>query len=92
MLEGTWGGSGGTRPDSHFFEIPWSRETKGEESALVERVTIREPNDYWRSKLRGLAERYVERPDDLKFGDFTVDTEAQAPEQSANEVLEKIGW
>ena len=67
-------------------------ELTAAESALVERVTIREPNDYWRSKLRGLAERYVERPDDLKFGDFTVDTEAQAPEQSAHEVLEKIGW
>lgn len=67
-------------------------ELTAAETTLVERVTTREPNDYWRSKLRGLVERYVERPADLKFGDIKIDTDTQRPEQSAHAVLEQIGW
>ncbi len=59
---GHLGGWGGMRPASHFFGIPWSRETKGAESALVERVATREPTDHWRAtRCRGSA-RGARRP------------------------------
>lgn len=70
----------------HLVELTATKAT------LLERVTARELNDHWRSKLQNLVERYAERPDDLRFGDVQVDTETQDSERSAREVIDRIGW
>lgn len=57
---------------------------------LKSRVTEREPNDYWQGKLRDLVQRYADRPE--KFSDFQVSTERSSVENTAKEIVAKLGW
>src|SRR5579863_5883029 len=42
-------------------------ELVADESVLKERVTKREPNDYWQSKLRALVEKHFDKDATCKF-------------------------
>ena len=59
---------------------------------LKDRVTKREPNEYWQSKLRGLVESYGQRSDEEKFADFQVSTDDKDIEATAKEVIKHLGW
>jgi shikimate kinase len=59
---------------------------------LKDRVTKREPNEYWQSKLRGLVESYEQRSDEEKFADFQVSTDDKDIEATAKEVIKHLGW
>jgi hypothetical protein len=61
-------------------------------ATLYERVTAREPNEFWRSKLRGLVDKYGQRGAGHQFGDFEVRTEARSARSAAEEVLEHLDW
>jgi chloramphenicol 3-O-phosphotransferase len=62
------------------------------ETLLKNRVTAREPNAYWQSKLRGLVDKYIQRQATERFGDFQVDTSMQPVHEVAKEVMRKVGW
>jgi adenylylsulfate kinase-like enzyme len=59
-------------------------------SVLEARVTEREPNEYWQKKLRGQIQVYESRTE--KFADFQVSTENLTPEQTAQEIIQQLGW
>ncbi len=59
---------------------------------LVERVTAREPNDYWKKRLANFVDIYQKRNEDQKFGDFHVDTHGKSVTTTAQEVIVKAGW
>jgi hypothetical protein len=62
------------------------------ESVLKERVTAREPNEEWRSRLRALIDLYHQRTDLAAIRDFQVSTHDRSVDESAVEVLEMAGW
>lgn len=67
-------------------------ELTADEATLKERVMKREPNEYWRNKLRKLVEGYLQRDAQNKFGDFRVRTDNQSIDDAAKEILEYLGW
>jgi hypothetical protein len=67
-------------------------ELSAPEAILNDRVTAREPNEFWRSKLRGLVDKYGQRGAGLQFGDFRVSTEAGSAQSAAEEILDHLGW
>jgi energy-coupling factor transporter ATP-binding protein EcfA2 len=67
-------------------------ELSAGEAILHDRVTAREPNEFWQSKLRGLVDKYGQRDAGQQFGDFRVRTDERSAESVAREILEHLGW
>jgi chloramphenicol 3-O-phosphotransferase len=67
-------------------------ELTAPESALKERVTAREPNEYWANRLLGYVDMYHERRDHSRIRDFEVSTYNRTVTDAAKEVIEKAGW
>ena len=63
-----------------------------DESILKDRVTRREPNEYWQRLLRGLVDRYLAKDPDDRFGDFRVRTDDKSIEDTAQEIIGRLGW
>jgi ABC-type glutathione transport system ATPase component len=62
-------------------------------SVLKDRVTAREPNEYWRTKLRQFVDLYHRRTDDLPgIRNFQVNTHGCAVDEAAWQVVQKAGW
>ena len=57
-----------------------------------ERVTEREPNDYWRNKLRSLVDKYGYEQPKSRFVQFEVDSVGRLPKEAASELLQYLGW
>ncbi len=76
--------------------VPGSRfvvcELTAPEAVLKERVTSREPNEFWRQRLRGFVDLFHARSDLEEIRDFWVSTHDRSIEESAREVVEKAGW
>ena len=67
-------------------------ELVASDSTLKDRVTKREPNEYWQIKLRNLVDKYVSKDSADKFGDFRVRTDDRSVDDAAQEILERLGW
>jgi ABC-type lipoprotein export system ATPase subunit len=67
-------------------------ELLANDSTLKDRVTRREPNEYWQSKLRNLVDEYINKDSSNKFGDFRVRTDDKSIDDAAQEILERLGW
>lgn len=63
-----------------------------EELVLKARVTNREPNEYWRVKLRGLVDKHVGKNFAVKLGDFRIRTDDKSIEDTAREIIGYLGW
>ncbi|WP_446215329.1 AAA family ATPase [Micromonospora sp. IBHARD004] len=76
--------------------VPGSRfvvcELTAPETVLKERVAAREPNEYWRSRLRNFVDLYQQRSDLARIRDFQVSTHARSVAEAAREVIEQVGW
>jgi predicted kinase len=62
------------------------------ESVLKDRVTAREPNEFWRAKLRKYVDLYHQRTDLAEISDFQVNTHGCTVDEAAWQVVEKAGW
>jgi adenylate kinase family enzyme len=62
------------------------------EAVLKDRVSAREPNEYWQNRLRKWVDVYHQRDDSQKFGDFQVTTHDKSIEDTVKEIVEKAGW
>lgn len=67
-------------------------ELVADKEILIKRVTEREPNEYWREKLRTLVNNYANRPESTKFGEIKINTGIMLPEEAAKEILLKVNW
>jgi tRNA uridine 5-carbamoylmethylation protein Kti12 len=67
-------------------------ELVADASILKARVTNREPNEYWRSKLRNLVEKYISKASAERFGDFQVRTDDKSIEDATKNIIERVGW
>jgi hypothetical protein len=76
--------------------VPGSRlfvcELTAPEAVLKRRVTAREPNEFWRSRLRDFVDLYQRRDDLARIRDFQVPTHEGSVADAAREVIEKVGW
>jgi chloramphenicol 3-O-phosphotransferase len=76
--------------------LPGSRlvvcELTAPEAVLKDRVSAREPNEYWREALRTWVDRYHQRSDLASIRDFQVSTHDRPVDEAAQEVIEKAGW
>jgi adenylylsulfate kinase-like enzyme len=59
---------------------------------LKQRVTQREPNDYWQQRLRGLVENYSKRHENERFADIRIATHEQSARETAAMIIKKLGW
>jgi tRNA uridine 5-carbamoylmethylation protein Kti12 len=61
---------------------------------LKQRVSEREPNDYWRERLNGLVDQYnqQEQSNPGKYADFEVSTHNKSVEETTIEIITKLGW
>lgn len=62
------------------------------EATLKRRVTAREPNDYWQSKLRALVDKYLQNNTIAAGATVSVDTDNRPVRQTASEILSNVGW
>lgn len=62
------------------------------EEVLKERVIARESNDFWKDTLLKWVDVYQNRTEDLKFGDFQVNTHDKSVEEAAQEIVAQAGW
>ncbi|WP_432972053.1 hypothetical protein [Dactylosporangium sp. CA-233914] len=67
-------------------------ELTAPEAVLKDRVTAREPNEYWRAQLRAFVDLYHGRTDLAAIRDLQVSTHDRSVDQSAQEVIAKAGW
>jgi adenylylsulfate kinase-like enzyme len=67
-------------------------ELTAPEDVLKKRVTAREPNEYWQSRLRNFVDLFLGRSDLARIRDFQVSTHDRSPEEAAQEVIGKAGW
>jgi adenylylsulfate kinase-like enzyme len=67
-------------------------ELTAPEAVLKDRVTAREPNEYWRSRLRDFVDLYHRRCDLPAIRDFQVSTHDKSIDYAAREVIERAGW
>ena len=67
-------------------------ELTAPETVLKERVTAREPNEFWQRGLRGWVDVYHARNDLDRIRDFLVSTHKRSEEDAAREVIDKAGW
>jgi broad-specificity NMP kinase len=76
--------------------VPGSRlvvcELTAPEPVLKDRVTAREPNEYWQNKLRNYVDLYHQRTDVAAIRDFRVSTHGRSIDEAAREVIDKSGW
>lgn len=61
-------------------------------STLEARVTSREPNEFWKSRLLYWVDVYHRRDDLETIRDFEVSTHGRSVVESADEVIELCGW
>ena len=59
---------------------------------LIDRVTAREPNEYWKKRLRGLVENYNRRSEDERFADIKIATHQKSVTDTATLIIEKLNW
>jgi chloramphenicol 3-O-phosphotransferase len=59
---------------------------------LEERVLAREPNEFWRERLRYFLDLYGARTDLDRIRDFAVSTYDRPIDEAAREVIAKAGW
>ena len=67
-------------------------ELTAPEDVLKERVTVREPNEYWQGRLRNFVDLFLGRSDLANIRDFQVSTHDRSAEEAAQEVIGKAGW
>jgi tRNA uridine 5-carbamoylmethylation protein Kti12 len=67
-------------------------ELTAPEAVLKKRVTGRESNEFWQSRLRGFVDLYHKRGDLPKIRGFEVSTHGKSVDEAAREVIEKAGW
>lgn len=67
-------------------------ELTAPEAVLKERVTAREPNEFWRAGLRRWVDVFHARDDLHRIRDFLVSTHERSVEDAAREVVTKAGW
>ena len=67
-------------------------ELTAPEGVLKNRVTAREPNEYWQGRLRDFVDLYYRRTDLKRIRDFQVETHSRSTDDAAREVVEKAGW
>ena len=67
-------------------------ELVADESTLKERVTKREPNEYWQRKLRMLVDKYLSKDLSDNFADFRVRTDDKSIDEAVQEILGRLGW
>lgn len=67
-------------------------ELMAPKSILIDRVTAREPNAYWKERLKKWVDIYSERDESQKYGDFEVTTHDKSTEETAKEIIQKAGW
>ena len=76
--------------------LPGSRLIVGEltapEAVLKERVTAREPNEYWQNMLRSFVDLYHRRNDLARIRDFQISTYDRSVDEAAHEAIDKMGW
>lgn len=67
-------------------------ELTAPEPVLKERVTAREPNEFWKEGLRRWVDVYHARDDLPRIRDFLVSTHERSEDDAAREVIAKAGW
>lgn len=67
-------------------------ELTAPQGVLKNRVTVREPNEYWQGRLRDFVDLYYRRTDLTRIRDFRVETHGRSTDDAAREVVEKAGW
>lgn len=67
-------------------------ELTAPEAVLKERVTAREPNEFWQERLRRWVDVFHARDDLEKIRDFLVSTHEKSEQHAAREILDKVGW
>lgn len=67
-------------------------ELTAPEQTLKDRVSAREPNEYWKNRLRNWVDVYHQRDESQEFGDFQVKTHDKSIGNTASEILEKVEW
>jgi hypothetical protein len=67
-------------------------ELTAPEAVLKDRVTAREPNEFWQGLLRDFVDLYHRRGDLPKIRDFQVATHDKSVDDTAQEVIEQAGW
>ncbi|MFC0545754.1 hypothetical protein [Kutzneria chonburiensis] len=67
-------------------------ELTAPEAVLKERVTAREPNEFWREGLRRWVDVFHARDDRHRIRDFLVSTHERSEEDAAREIVDKLGW
>jgi hypothetical protein len=58
----------------------------------VDRVRAREPDGFWRTRLREFVDLYHRRTDLPRIRDFQVNTDCCSVDEAARQVVEKAGW
>jgi chloramphenicol 3-O-phosphotransferase len=59
---------------------------------LKDRVTAREPNEFWQSRLRDFVDLHHSRSDLERVRNLLVSTHQKPIDATAREVIEKAGW
>lgn len=67
-------------------------ELTAPEPVLKHRVTAREPNRYWQTKLCDFVDLYHRRTDLSQIRDFQIDTHGRSVSETASDVVAKTGW
>lgn len=67
-------------------------ELTAPDAVLKDRVTAREPNEFWQGLLRDFVDLYHRRSDLPKIRDFQVSTHGKPVDETAQEVIEQAGW
>ena len=67
-------------------------ELTAPEAVLKQRVTAREPNEFWQGRLRDFVDVYHRRTDLSHIRDFQVVTHRKSVDDAAREVIQKAGW
>jgi chloramphenicol 3-O-phosphotransferase len=66
-------------------------ELTAPEEVLKERVTARDPNEFWQQRLRDFVDLFQARSDLRGIRDFHVSTHARSVAESAREVISRTG-
>ncbi len=67
-------------------------ELTANRSVLEERVTKREPNDFWQQRLLSFVDLYHRRTDLETIRSFLVSTDGNSEAEAAQEVMKQAGW
>jgi predicted kinase len=61
-------------------------------AVLKDRVTAREPNEFWQGRLQSFVDLYHRRTDLARIRDFQVATHGRSIDDAAQEVIDNAGW